>query len=75
MLGNELRKAREEAGLSQEQVSFSAGIDRSYISLLENNKKSPTVELLIRLCDALGVSAADLLARVETTRKPKAKKK
>ena len=75
MLGNELRKAREEAGITQEQLSYSAGVDRSYISLLENNKKSPTVELLFRLCDALGVSASGLLARVETTRKPKAKKK
>lgn len=75
MLGNELRKAREEAGLTQEQLSYSASIDRTYISQLENNRKSPTVDVLFRLCDALGVSASGLLARVEATRKPKAKKK
>lgn len=75
MLGDELRKAREDAELTQEQLSFAATIDRSYISLLENNKKSPTVDVLFRLCDALGVSASGLLARVEATRKPKAKKK
>jgi len=74
MLGNELRKAREEANLTQEQLSFAAEIDRSYISLLENNKKSPTVDLLFRLCDAMGVSASQLLARIEVVRKPKAKK-
>ena len=61
--------------MTQEQLSSAANIDRSYISLLENNKKSPTVDLLFRLCDALGVSASGLLARVEATRKPKAKKK
>jgi transcriptional regulator with XRE-family HTH domain len=75
MLGHQLRKAREEAGLTQEQLSYAAGIDRTYISQLENNRKSPTVDVLFRLCDALGVSASGLLARVEATRKPKAKKK
>lgn len=75
MLGDELRKAREEAGLTQEQLSFAAGIDRSYISQLENDRKSPTVDLLFRICDALGVSASAVLARVEKSRTPKRKKK
>jgi len=75
MLGDELRKARDDANLTQEQLSFAAHIDRTYISQLENNKKSPTVDVLFRLCDALGVSASGLLARVESGRKPKAKKK
>jgi transcriptional regulator with XRE-family HTH domain len=75
MLGDELRKAREQAEMTQEQLSFAAGVDRSYISLLENDHKSPTVDVLFRLCDALGVAASDLLARVEATRKPKARKK
>jgi transcriptional regulator with XRE-family HTH domain len=75
MLGEELRNAREAAKFSQEDLSFAAGIDRSYISLLENNKKSPTVDLLFRICDALGCSASGLLARVEATRKPSGKRK
>jgi len=75
MLGDELRKARDEAKLTQEQLSFAAQIDRTYISQLENNKKSPTVDMLFRLCESLGVSASGVLARVEASRKPKAKKK
>ena len=39
MLGNELRKAREDADLTQEQLSYAASIDRTYISQLENNRK------------------------------------
>ena len=74
MLGEELKKSREEADLTQEQVSFAANIDRSYLSQLENNRKSPTVDLLFRICDALGVSAADIIARVEKSRPPKRKK-
>ena len=75
MLGNELRKARTAAKMTQEQLSFAAEIDRSYISILEHDKQSPTVDLLFRICDALGVSASGLLSRVEAERKAKAKKK
>lgn len=68
MVGNELRKARLDAGMSQEKVALEAGVDRSYLSELENNRWSPTVEMLFRLCDTLGVAASDIIARVERTR-------
>lgn len=64
-LGDELRKARTKAELTQEEVSFAAGLDRSYISQLEHDQKSPTVDTLFRLCATLGVRASVLLARVE----------
>lgn len=67
MLGKELRKAREEAGLTQEKLAFEAEVDRSYVSLLENDRKSPTVEVLFRLCDAMKIAASELIARVERT--------
>lgn len=72
MLGKELRKAREEAGLSQEKLAFEAEIDRSYISMLENNKKSPTLDVLFRICDAMQIPASELIARVEKGRPKKA---
>jgi transcriptional regulator with XRE-family HTH domain len=75
MLGQELRRAREDANLTQEQLSFAAKIDRSYISQLENDRKSPTVDVLFRICDSLGVSASRLLAQVEATQKPKSRKR
>ena len=68
MLGDELRKAREAAGITQEELSFRAKIDRTYVSQLENNKKSPTVDVLFRICDAIGVSASKLLERLESQR-------
>lgn len=64
-LGTELRKAREKVGMTQEGLAFAAALDRSYISLLEHDRKSPTVETLNRLSAALGVRASVLLARVE----------
>lgn len=69
MLGEELRKARIDAGMTQEQIFLASDIDRTYISQLENNKKSPTVDMLFRICDAMGVAASDVIARVEASRK------
>lgn len=54
--------------MTQEQLAFEAGLDRTYISHLENEKKSPTVSVLFRLCDALDIAASELIARVEQSR-------
>ena len=67
MLGNELRKARLSAGLTQEELAFKADVLRNYVSLLERGEKSPTVQTLLRLCRALGVKASAIIARVERT--------
>jgi transcriptional regulator with XRE-family HTH domain len=69
MMGEELRQAREQAGLTQEELSFRAGLSRPYISQLERNLKSPTVETLFLICDALGISASEVIGRVETARR------
>ena len=66
-----VREARQRAGLTQERLSFLAGLSRPYISELERNLKSPTVETLFRICDALQVSAADIVGRVDAARKRK----
>lgn len=69
MLGDELRKSRLAANLTQEKLGFEAGVDRTYVSQLERNLKSPTVETLFRICDALDISASELIGRVEKVRK------
>jgi transcriptional regulator with XRE-family HTH domain len=68
MLGKELLQARTAAGLTQEALSFLAGISRPYISQLERDLKSPTLEVLFRLCKVLGIRASELIARVERAR-------
>ena len=65
MLGEQIRKARLKAGLTQEELAFEAGVSRQYVSLLELNEKSPTVDTLIRLCQAMGASAGQMVSRVE----------
>jgi transcriptional regulator with XRE-family HTH domain len=72
MMGEELRKLRERAGLTQEELSFKAGLSRPYISQLERNLKSPTVDTPIRICDALDVSPVNIIKRVDAARTRKA---
>ena len=64
-LGAELRKARLLAKLSQEKLAFAAELDRSYISMVERDIHSPTVNALFRICRALNIRASDLLKPIE----------
>ena len=68
MMGEELRQAREQAGLTQEELSFRGRVVAPYISQLERNLKSSTVETLFLICEALGVSASEVIGRVEAAR-------
>ena len=54
-----------KAGLTQEDLAFKAEISRNYVSLLELGEKSPTVQVLLRICKALGVKASAVIARIE----------
>jgi transcriptional regulator with XRE-family HTH domain len=65
MLGDEIRKARLAAKLTQEQLAFKAEISRNYVSLLELNQKSPTVDVLLRIAKALGIRAWTLIRAIE----------
>lgn len=67
-LGGILKRERLRAGLTQERLAHAAGVDRTYVSMLEHGKASPALETLFRLCDALGVSAAAVVAEVERGR-------
>ena len=58
-----LRAARRAKGLSQEELAHRAGLDRTYISALERNVYNPTIDVVDRLADALGIDAAALLAK------------
>jgi transcriptional regulator with XRE-family HTH domain len=65
LLGESLRQARKAAGISQEDLAFEAKVDRTYISQLENGHKSPTVDVLFRICPVLGMAASEIIADVE----------
>ncbi|SCY87201.1 MULTISPECIES: helix-turn-helix transcriptional regulator [unclassified Lysinibacillus] len=60
-LGNNIRFFREQAGISQETLSFRAGLHRNYISSLELAQKNPTYTTLLKLSKALNVSLIELV--------------
>lgn len=60
-LGAVLCRLRRERGLSQEAFADLAGVHRTYISQLERNLKSPTVEVLNKIANALGTRSSAIL--------------
>ena len=64
-LGQALRKLRTERGWSQADLALHAQMDRNYLSLIELGRNSPSVRMLMRLCAALDVRAADVLGDVD----------
>ncbi|WP_082382411.1 helix-turn-helix domain-containing protein [Blastomonas sp. AAP25] len=61
ILADNLRRARLDAGLSQEELADAAGIDRTYVSALERCRYAASVDVIERLADALNVKPAYLL--------------
>ena len=63
VLALNLRRHRQAAGLSQEELAHQADIDRTYISALERSKYAAGIDVVDRLARVLGIEAADLLRR------------
>ena len=72
MVGEEIRRARQEAGLTQEQLASGAKLHPTYIGLLERNKRSPSLDVFLRLCAAMKISPVTLLMRIVKRRADKA---
>jgi transcriptional regulator with XRE-family HTH domain len=56
-----LRRLREKAGLSQEELAARAGLARTYISGIENGRRNPTVIVLYEIATQLGADPRELL--------------
>jgi transcriptional regulator with XRE-family HTH domain len=60
-LGAAIRVRRERLGLSQEGLSFECSLHRTYIGMIERGEKSLTLRSAMRIAQALGCKASDLL--------------
>jgi transcriptional regulator with XRE-family HTH domain len=61
LFGAAVRRAREQRRLAQGVVADAAGISLTYLSLLERGENTPTLTVVFRICEALGVSPSELL--------------
>jgi HTH-type transcriptional regulator/antitoxin HipB len=56
-VGPAIRHYREEAGLTQEELAAMAGLNRSYLSELEQGRETQQMRRILRLLKLLGVRA------------------
>ena len=70
-----LRRIRTGQGVSQEKLALESEVNRSYVGGLERQEENPTVDILDRLAEALGVPLSDLfVAPTKGTPRPMALK-
>lgn len=63
-VGERIRKARKDAGLTQNQLAARLSISYVNISQLERGDRNPGVETLQRIADALDIPVGELLGTV-----------
>ncbi len=63
ILGERLKKLRLENHLQQDQVARLVGVERSTVSLWENDLRQPSCGILVRLANVYGVTVDYLLGR------------
>jgi len=60
-LGKNFERIRIKKGMSQGDIYRSTGMDRAYLSSLENGKRNPTLSNIKKIAEALGVEPFELL--------------
>lgn len=69
-IGQRIKELRLSKGLDQQTLAQRAGLERSYISLIENGKKMAAVSTLALIADGLGVGVGELFEDSKSFRNP-----
>ena len=64
-----MRRLRVAAGLSQEHLANAAGVDRTYVSRLERKMENPSIGVLEKISEALGVHISEMFAEPDPNEK------
>jgi transcriptional regulator with XRE-family HTH domain len=59
--GENLRKCRRRAGLSQEELGMRSSLHRTEIGLLERGARVPRIDTLIKIASALQIPPVELI--------------
>jgi transcriptional regulator with XRE-family HTH domain len=65
LVGRNVKRIRQEKGLTQEQLAELTGFSQQYLSGLEQGRRNPTIVSLYELATALGVSHMELVRSAE----------
>jgi transcriptional regulator with XRE-family HTH domain len=60
-IGENIRKFRKEAGITQERLAEKAGLHPVYISQVERADRAVTIDALLRITKALGIRLRDVI--------------
>jgi len=60
-IGSVVKQARERARMTQRELAAAAGVRASHIAYIENARRKPSISLISRLAETLGLSARELL--------------
>jgi len=60
--GSSIRYAREKRNYTREQIADRAEISSRFLAAIENDKRKPSLDVLIRLVNAIGASFDEILA-------------
>ncbi|MFN3523744.1 MAG: helix-turn-helix domain-containing protein [Phenylobacterium sp.] len=61
IFGGNVRRVRQERGLTQEQLAFEASIDLTYLGGIERGRRNPSLLVITRIAAALSVPPVELL--------------
>ena len=61
-IGKRLRALRKAKGLSQRDIEDRTGLPKAYVSIVENGRTTPTLQMLERWAEALDVALYQLFA-------------
>ncbi len=64
-VGETIKQIRNERGITQEVLSGLAGLGRSHIAMIENNKKQANFKTLWQIANAFNIKPSDLVKRIE----------
>ncbi len=64
-LGAVLRIKRKEKKLTLKAVAEKAGISEGFLSQIENNVNSPSVDTLMNICAGIGIEASEVIKQAE----------
>lgn len=65
VFGEILQVLRKEKKLTQEELAFRSGLDRTYISLMERGLRVPTLATLFKLSRALNVEPEEVILLIK----------
>lgn len=60
-IGDKIKMLRKQARLTQEELAFKVGVDRSYMGFLERGERNPTLKTLMKIVQVFEIPLRELI--------------